>query len=201
MPPEEKRMNGKTKLRKSTETKLKGIAKLSDENRKMKYQCLMPHFNKESLIGCFHELDGKKAVGIDQRTKESYGKNLEGNIEELIERMKKMSYRPAPVREVLIPKEDGKRRPLGISTVEDKVVQLMMSKILEAIYEPIFHEFSYGFRRGRGCHDATKDCQNYLDKQWSETIIDIDLENFFGTISHKKLVALLEVKIKDKKFM
>ena len=148
-------MNDKTKSR-GTDTKLKRIAVLSRGNLRQGFNCLMPHFNKESLTKCFHELNGKKAVGIDRKTKEEYGKNLESNIGNLVSKMKAMSYWPGPVREVLIPKGDGKTRPLGISNFEDKIVQLMMSKILEAIYDPIFHDFSYGFRRGRGCHDAIK---------------------------------------------
>jgi len=85
----------------------------------MEFKWLMPHINKESLISCYHELDGKKAVGIDGVTKEQYGKNLEENIEKLICRMKTMSYRPQAAREVLIPKDGkaGATRPLAISTV------------------------------------------------------------------------------------
>ena len=161
----------------------------------------MPHFNRESLTECFHELDGRKAVGVDRQTKEEYGENLDGNIANLISRMKDMAYIPGPVREVLIPKEDGKKRPLGISNFEDKIVQLMTAKVLDAIYDPIFHDFSYGFRRGRSCHDAIKALQNHLYKTNTEVIIDIDLQNFFGTIDRKKLMALLMMKIKDFKFI
>lgn len=193
-------MNGKTKSSR-TDTKLKRIAVLSRGNPKQGFNCLMPHFNKESLTKCFHELNGKKAVGIDRQTKEEYGKNLESNIANLVFRMKSMDYWPAPVREVLIPKGDGKTRPLGISNFEDKIVQLMMSKILEAIYDPIFQDFSYGFRRGRGCHDAIKALGGHLYKSKTEAIFDADLKNFFGTISHGKLVALLGMKIKDSRFL
>lgn len=109
-------------------------------------------------------VEGRKAVGVDGQTKEIYGENLEENIESLIERIKRMSYRPGPVREVFIPKE-GKRnahRPLGISNFEDKIVQLMISKILNAIYEPIFRDCSYGFRPRRSCHAAVKAVRGYL---------------------------------------
>ena len=148
-----------TKVKTTTATKLERIAKLSVENPKMKFMGLMPHVNRESLIGCFNELDRKKAVGVDQMTKEEYGKSLEENVNDLLSRMMGMSYRPSPVREVLIPKENGKERPLGISTVEDKIVQLMFSKILEAIYEPLFYDCSFGFRRGKSAHDAIKACR------------------------------------------
>ena len=161
----------------------------------------MPHVNKESLIGCFNELDGKKAVGIDLQTKEEYGRNLGENIDNLLSRMKRMQYYPSPVREVLIPKENGKTRPLGISTIEDKIVQLMFSKILEAIYEPIFHDCSYGFRRNRNCHEAIRACRQQLYKGRANIIIDVDLENFFGTIDHKKLTELIRIKVKDERFI
>ena len=93
-----------TKAKTMTATKLERIAKLSGENPRMEFIGLMPHVNRESLIGCFNELDGKKAVGIDQVTKEEYGKNLNTNVDDLLIRMKGMRYRPSPVKEVLIPK-------------------------------------------------------------------------------------------------
>ncbi|MCY4644983.1 MAG: group II intron reverse transcriptase/maturase [Bacteriovoracales bacterium] len=190
-----------TKAKTMTATKLERIAKLSGENPCMEFIGLMPHVNRESLIGCFNELDGRKAVGIDQVTKEEYGKNLGANVDDLLRRMKGMRYRPSPVKEVLIPKVNGKTRPLGISTLEDKMVQLMFSKILEAIYEPLFYDFSFGFRKGISAHDAIKACLQHLHKGRTNIVLDIDLENFFGTICHKKLIALLRMKIKDERFI
>ena len=128
---------GKTKPDYSTATKLTRVAHLSRENPRMVFQCLMPHINKNSLKEFFYQLDGNKAVGLDKLTKEDYGKNLDENLENLVQRMKAMSYRPSPVREALIPKEGGKVRPIGISNFEDKIVQLMFAKILEAIYDPM----------------------------------------------------------------
>lgn len=188
----------------NTETKLRRIVMLSGEDPKKKFTCLMHHFNFESLLGCFHLLDGKKAIGIDGITKDAYGENLITNINDLINRMKKMAYIPNPVKEVLIPKEGGKpgaTRPLGISILEDKIVQKMMQKLLEAIYEPIFYECSYGFRPGRGCHDAIKALQHHLYSNDVEVVIDIDLGNFFGTIDHELMKGILSEKIKDPKFM
>lgn len=192
-----------TKSNKSTATKLLRISKLSNDDPKMEFNWLMPHFNKESLICCFNMLSGWKAVGIDGKSKEEYGENLEENIEKLIQKMKQMAYRPAPVREVLIPKEGqkGKFRPLGISNFEDKIVQMMTSKVLNAIYEPIFLDCSYGFRPGRNCHMAVKDLSTYLYRNHCECVMDIDLANFFGTIDHTKLIQLLRLKIKDERFI
>jgi group II intron reverse transcriptase/maturase len=183
-----------------TTTKLARIAWLSGRDPKKKFDCLMHHFNVESLTTCFHELDGKKATGIDRVTKADYGRALSSNLEGLAERMKRMTYRPGPVRQVLIPK-DGKAgafRPLGIANFEDKVVQKMMAKILGSIYEPTFHDCSFGFRPGRGCHDAIRALSDHLFRRPVETVIDVDLANFFGSIREQVLEELLRQRIGDK---
>lgn len=194
---------GATESLSITKTKLNRIALLSRQDSSRSFESLMHHFSEESLKECFHALDGKKAVGIDGIDKETYGKELDQNISKLIVRMKAMAYRPGPVREVLIPKEGkpGVTRPLGISGFEDKIVQKMMQQILESIYDPIFLECSYGFRPGKGCHDAIKDLQHYLYEKPIQTVIDIDLKNFFGTIDHGIMENMLKEKIKDTKFM
>ena len=187
----------------ATNTKLNRIAWLSKQDSGKKFECLMHLFNQESLTECFHELDKNKAVGIDGVTKMAYGVKLYGNIEQLITKMKEMAYRPKPVRKVFIPKEgkSGAGRPLGISNLEDKIVQKMMQKILESIYESIFLECSHGFRPGKGCHTALRALQNHLYKNETQTVLDIDLKNFFGTIDHQLLESILKNKIKDPKFM
>ena len=142
-------------------------------------------------------------MGIDGVDKATYGRDLERNLQGLLKRMKDMAYRPGPVREVRIPKEGkpGATRPLGISNLEDKIVQRMVQQVLESIYEPLFLECSYGFRPGRSCHDAIQALLPHLYKNPIQTIIDIDLKNFFGTIDHQLLEDLLNEKIKDTKFM
>jgi len=163
----------------------------------------MHHFNVEALHRCFDKLDGKKAVGVDQIDKAIYGENILTNLEELIQRMKRMTYRPGPVREVLIPKEgkQGATRPLGISNFEDKLVQKRMQEILESIYEPLFMDWSYGFRPGRSCHDAVKDLMRHLFKEEVEVVIDVDLANFFNKIDHQMVKDILSSKVKDTKFI
>ena len=164
---------------------------------------LMPHFNVESLKTCFNELDGRKAVGADRVTKEDYGRSLAPNLEALVGRMKRTSYRPGPVREVLIPKDGkpGSFRPLGIANFEDKLVQKMTARVLESIYEPTFLECSYGFRPGRGCHDAIRALDAYLYRNPVETVIDVDLANFFGSIRHEVIEALLRERIGDERLI
>lgn len=187
----------------STTTKLKRIAWMSGRDPAKKFDCLMHHFNAESLTECFRSLDGRKAVGVDRVDKGNYGKHLEENLSELIARMRQMAYRPAPVREVLIPKEGkpGAVRPLGISNLEDKVVQGMMRRILEAIYEPRFLECSYGFRPGRSCHDAIRDLRNHMAETTVRVVIDVDLADFFGSIRHREIEAILRDTITDKRFL
>jgi group II intron reverse transcriptase/maturase len=117
--------------------------------------------------------------------------------------MKRMAYKPGPVRQVLIPKEGkpGAKRPLGIGNLEDKIVQKMTQKILESIYEPTFLECSYGFRPELGCHDAIKALRGYLYRNDVRTVIDVDLANFFGTIDHRQLEIILRKRIKDETFI
>jgi len=194
---------GTTEAYNITKTKLNRIVWLSKKDANKTFECLMHLFNVESLTDCFHCIDKDKAVGIDGIDKASYALNLEKNIKELVNKMKDMAYRPGPVREHLIPKEGkpGATRPLGISNFEDKIVQKMMQQVLESIYEPIFLECSYGFRPGKGCHDAIKALHKHLYNHNIQTVIDIDLKNFFGTIDHDLLANILEMKIRDPKFM
>ncbi len=182
-----------------TEMKLKRIAALSRANPDMVFTHVIHHINEDSLTACFHELDGKKAKGSDGIDKASYGKALEENIRKLMQRMRNMAYIPGPVRQVQIPKEGkaGATRPLGISNFEDKIVQKMMQKILESIYEPLFHVNSYGFRPGKSCHQAIEDLQNYLSTHVVETVIDVDLSNFFGSIDHELVMNVIGKKITD----
>lgn len=163
----------------------------------------MHHFNEGSLAVCFHELDGRKAVGLDGIDKARYGENLDVNLRDLTVRMKRMGYKPAPVRQVLIPKDgkSGMTRALGISNFEDKLVQKMMQKILESIYEPLFLGCSFGFRPGRGCHDAIRALHQHLYRHEVQTVLDVDLANFFGTIDHALLLEVLKEKINDRRLI
>jgi RNA-directed DNA polymerase len=185
------------------DTELTKIAWMSAQNPHQKFHSLMHHFNVVSLCRCYHELDGGKAIGADGVNKIAYGENLQENVKELVAQMKQMSYRPGPVRQVLIPKEGkpGATRPLGISNFADKLIQKRMHEILDSIYEPLFLNCSYGFRQNRGCHDAIKDLHKYLYQNEVESIIDVDLANYFGTIDHQLVEEILRKKIKDTKFL
>jgi len=185
------------------DTELTKIAWMSAQNPHQEYHSLMHHFDVVSLCRCYHKLDGRKAIGADGVSKIVYGENLQENVKELVEQMKRMAYRPGPVRQVLIPKEGkpGATRPLGISNFADKLVQKRMQEILDSVYEPIFLNCSYGFRQNRNCHDAIKSLRHYLDRNEVKIIIDVDLANFFGTIDHQLVEEMLRKKIKDTKFL
>lgn len=186
-----------------TATKLERIAWLSGRDHEKMFECLIHHIDYDRLLDNFNRLDPNKAIGIDGINKREYENNLESNLDALVDKMKRMAYIPLPVKEVLIPKDGqpGKFRPLGISVLEDKIVQGAFRQVLEAIYEPIFLECSHGFRPRRGCHTAIKDLRRYLYENPVEIVIDIDLKNFFGTIDHKTLEDILREKIKDEKFI
>lgn len=194
---------GTIESQESTDTALAEIAYLSARDSDQVFHSLMHHFNVKSLQCCFDKLDGKKAIGVDGISKVDYEENLQANLQDLVERMKRMGYRPQAVRQVLIPKEGnpGATRPLGIGCFEDKLVQGRVKELLESIYEPLFRDWSYGFRPKRGCHDAVKDLRAHLYAEEVEVVIDVDLANFFGTIDHGLLKELLGKKIKDTKFM
>lgn len=192
-----------TETQNGTTTKLKRIAWLSAKEPDKTYAQLVHHINLELLLQCFYELDGKKAIGVDGVTKEQYSENLIENLHHLVARMKRMAYIPGPVREVRIPKEGkpGATRPLGISNFEDKIVQKAVQKVLESVYDPVFKDCSFGFRPRRGCHDAIRALHKCLFSNHIQTIIDVDLANFFGTIDHTELMKVLRKKIKDQRFL
>ncbi len=174
-----------TTLRGGT-TAIPGVERLAQRARSQpesSFSALMHHFSVENLRVCFESLDGKKAVGIDGVTKEQYGEELEDNLQRLHQRLHQMSYRPQVVRRVEIPKEDGSTRPLGISCIEDKIIQAMTRRILEAIYEPTFLDTSYGFRAGRSCHDALRQLNQEMMRQRVNWVADLDLARFFDWTS------------------
>ena len=127
-------------------TKLERIAKISSHTRRPEFTSMYHHINAEMLAQCHKELDGKKAVGVDKVTKAEYETNLEENIANLVVRLKKKAYKPLPSLRVFIPKSSGKMRPLGIASYEDKIVQLAVKKILEAIYKLRFQNCMYSDR-------------------------------------------------------
>ncbi len=179
------------------ETKLARISQLSSENPDMVFTSIGHLINKEMLKDCHEKMDGDKAVGIDGVTKEEYGRNLDGNLEKLVERLKKKSYKPQPARRVEIPKENGKTRPLSIYSYEDKLVQEALRRILEAVFEPHFYDEMMGFRPNRGCHKAIQKLNVMLEMRPTNYVLDADIKGFFDHIDHEWAIRFIESRIKD----
>lgn len=163
-------------------------------------QSLMRYVNKETLAKSYSQQPKGKAVGVDGVTKETYGENLNENLDDLLKRMKQFSYRPYPVRRAYIPKGNGKMRGLGIPSFEDKVVQGVFKEILEGIYEPKFLDFSFGFRPNRSCHDAIQRVNKHIMADKVNYIVDADIKGFFDNIDHEWMIKFLEHDIADKNF-
>jgi len=161
---------------------------------------LLTHFHVDSFKEAFKALDGSKARGVDGISKSEYGKNLESNLKALEQRVKRGTYRPQPKKEVLIPKANGKTRPICISCFEDKIVDWVISKTLTQIYEPLFIRNSFGYRPNKSADGAIKACYNSLVKNKRQHVVEIDFSNFFNKIPHRKLMKILGKKISDNKF-
>lgn len=158
------------------------------------------HINVETLREAFKALDGSKAVGVDGISKSDFGKNLKENLENLTQRVQRGSYRPKPKREVMIPKGNGKFRPIAIACFEDKLVDWVVGKILSTIFEPTFIRNSFGYRPNKSADGAIKACYYSLFKNRRKHVLEIDFSSFFNTIPHKKLMGMLKKKITDERF-
>jgi len=180
------------------ETKLSRIAEIARIKPKESFTSLYHLLNEEMLLQCHRELNGHKAVGIDKVTKAEYEENLDGNIQDLVQRLRRQSYRPLPVRRTYIPKGDGKgQRPPGISAYEDKIVQMGLSKILQAVYEADFLDCSYGFRPGRSAHDALRALNRVIEKGKISYVVDADIRGFFNNVDHGWLMKFIHLRIAD----
>ncbi len=166
------------------ETKPERISQLSKENPEMAFTSIGHLINKEMLKECHEKMDGDKAVGIDGVTKEEYGRNLEENLDKLVERLKKKSYRPQPARRVEVLKDNGKTRPLSICCYEDKLVQEALRRLLEAVFEPHFYDGMMGFRPNRSCHMALRKLNVMIEMRPTNYVLDADVKGFFDRIDH-----------------
>lgn len=172
-----------------------------DSKKHETVQSVMRYVNKANLAEEHRRQSGRKAMGVDGIAKEAYGANLEANLDDLLARMKRFSYRPQPVRRTYIPKSNGKMRPLGIPSYEDKLVQGVMAKVLGNVYEPRFLDCSYGFREGRGCHDVVKAINDRIMFGKVNYVVEADIKGFFDNVKHKTLTEFLERDIADPNFI
>ena len=180
------------------ETKLERIARVAKEKPNEKITSLAGIINEETLKESHRKMSGKKAVGVDQMTKDDYEENLDGNIESLVSRMKRQAYKPQPVRRVYIPKAgSNKMRPLGIPSYEDKLVQDVLCDILNAVFEGDFLDCSFGFRPGRGCHDALKALDRVIQRREINYVVDADIKGFFDNMNHEWIMKFVNHRIAD----
>jgi len=166
----------------------------------MRFTALLHHiYHLDTLRAAYSSLKKEAAPGVDGETWRHYGEALEEHLQDLAERLKRGAYRAKPVRRVYISKEDGRQRPLGVPTLEDKIVQRATVEVLNTIYEPDFLGFSYGFRPGRSQHDALDALYVGLLTKKVKWVLDVDIRGFFDAIDHGWLVQFIEHRIADRR--
>jgi group II intron reverse transcriptase/maturase len=180
---------------------LERIRQVAKARKKEKFTALLHHISIELLDEAFSELKENAAPGIDGLTWREYELDLELNLGDLHARIHRGAYRALPSRRVYIPKSDGRQRPLAVAALEDKIVQRATTAVLNAIYEEDFLGFSYGFRPGRGTHDALDALVVGIESKKVNWILDADIRSFFDEISQEWLVRFLEHRIGDRRII
>ena len=202
LPKENKKQQNilRTQCREGVLSKLRLIHQKAKVDKKMKFTTLMHHiYNIDTLRLSYLEIKRNAAPGVDQETWKSYGKDLEENLQDLAERLKCGAYRAKPVRRVYIPKADGKLRPLGVTALEDKVVQRAAVMVLNTIYEVDFEGSSYGFRPKRSQHQALDAIYMGISTKKVNYVFDADIRDFFNKINREWLIKFIEHRIADRR--
>ncbi len=189
----------RTPSRESVSPGLDRVRQTAKGNRKCRFTALMHHVTLELLRQSYFWLKRNAAAGVDGVTWRGYGDRLEDNLTDLHGRVHRGAYRALPSRRRMIPKPDGRERPLGIASLEDKIVQRAIVEVLNSIYEADFVGFSYGFRPGRGQHDALDALAHAICSKKVNWIVDADLRSFFYTVDHDWLIRFLEHRIGDRR--
>lgn len=179
------------------ETKLTRIAEMAKADSEVRFTSIGHFMDAKALMESHEEMETGKATGVDGVTKETYAANLETNVANLVGRLKQKSYRPQPARRTYIPKDEKSMRPLGIPAYEDKLVQHALKRVLSAIYEQDFLDFSYGFRPNRSMHDALKKLTEVIQYGKISYVVDADIKGFFNHVDHEWLMKFLELRIAD----
>jgi group II intron reverse transcriptase/maturase len=177
------------------------VRKAARLRKKDRFTALFHHITVDALRTAFYALRRKAAPGVDGMTWQDYEAELELRLEDLHTRVQRGAYRPQPSRRTYIPKADGSQRPLAIAALDDKIVQGATVMVLNAIYEGDFCGFSYGFRPGRGPHNALDALCVAIDHRKVNWILDADIQNFFGAVSQEWLVRFLEHRVGDKRII
>src|ERR1700731_4711765 len=188
---------GRAQSRGTVSQALERIRQAARQRKKEKFTALLHHISIDLLDEAFFELREDAAPGVDGLTWTDYEQNLERNLEDLHARVHRGAYRALPSRRQYIPKPDGRQRPLAVAALEDKIVQRAAVAVLNAIYEEDFLGFSYGFRPGRGTHDALDALVVGIDSKKVNWILDADIRSFFDMVSQEWLIRFLEHRIGD----
>ena len=178
-------------------TGLNRIREMSLKDPNMVFTSVYHLINYDLLYKCYKELDGNKASGVDKVTKAEYALNLEDNLKDLLERLKRHYFKPQPSLRVYIPKSNGKLRPLGISAFEDKIVQFALKEVLESVFESKFCDTMYGFRPNRSCHDALKELDHLIMKENTSWIVDADIKGYFNSLDHEVILNAIKFRLAD----
>ncbi len=192
---------GRAQSRETVSQALERIRQAARQRKKERFTALLHHVNVDLLRQAFFEIKKDAAPGVDGVTWQDYEAGLERKLEDLHARVQRGAYRALPSRRVYIPKPDGRQRPLAVAALEDKIVQRATAAVLNAIYEEDFLGFSYGFRPGRGTHDALDALVVGIDRKKVNWILDADIRSFFDTISQEWLVRFLEYRIGDRRII
>lgn len=192
----------RTQGRSGVRSALERVRQAARKDGKARFTALLHHvYNPEMLKAAYLALKREAAPGVDGQTWRGYGEGLEGNLQGLSERLKRGAYRAKPVRRVFIPKADGRQRPLGVTALEDKIVQRAAVEVLNGIYESDFLGFSYGFRPGRNPHQALDALYAGLLTRKVNWVLDLDIRGFFDAIDHGWLVKFIEHRIADRRLV
>src|ERR1700719_2115430 len=190
----------RTPSRKDAPSELERVRQAAGKDKKLRFTALLHHiYNLETLRMAYFCLKKEAAPGVDGETWQHYVETLEDNLQHLSHRLKRGAYRAKPVRRVYIPKADGRQRPLGVTALEDKIVQRATVEVMNAIYETDFLGFSYGFRPGRSQHQALDALYTGLLTKTVNWVLDLDIKGFFDGISHEWLVKFIEHRIADRR--
>jgi group II intron reverse transcriptase/maturase len=192
----------RTQSRGDASSAVERVRHAAREDRKQRFTALFHHvYNVDRLRAAYLALKRDASAGADGETWQHYGENLESNLVGLATRLKQGAYRASPVRRVHIPKPDGRQRPIGVPTLEDKIVQRAVVEVLNAIYEVDFLGFSYGFRPGRSQHNALDALAVGIRHKKVRWVLDADLRCFFDTVDHGWLVKFVERRIGDRRIV
>lgn len=177
--------------------RLQRIAELARQMPTEALRTLAHHIDTDFLREAYRRTRKDGATGVDGRTAAEYESNLDENLGQLLDRFKSGTYRAPPVRRVHIPKGNGKSRPIGIPTIEDKVLQRAVSMVMEAVYEQDFKDFSWGFRPGRRMHDALAGLRDWLMSRGGAWVVEVDIQGFFDALPHAVLRDFLDQRVRD----